>query len=319
MAGPPAHAQSRRYTGSSAYCYSNSLHMALVGAGADPSEVPDVGFLECLTTQPFGNLFIQSDAGPLPLFSNGGMDPDAGLSHALQALGWTCQDSRGGNGGAALARLRAAVQDTPALAGPLDMGHLTHNPRHAGAAGADHFVVVLQVDDAQVRFHDPGGFPFATLPIEQFLLAWRAERVDYAPRPYVLRSGFHQADRRSRQEMIHQGLPAIRAGLVADPGGPVRYGGLRALQLCAEALRAGVSVSLAAHLRGFALPLAARRRADAAVFMEEAGNGTAAGLLAREAHLFGAAQYPAAQGWWQQVACLLDELTAVEETLIASV
>ncbi len=319
MAGSTAHAAGSRYTGSSAYCYANSLSMALVGAGAEPHDVPDVGFLECLTTQPFGNLFIQGDAGPLPLFSSAGMDPDAGLSHALEALGWTCQDARGGGGDAALARLRAAVWDTPALAGPLDMGYLTHNPRYAGAAGADHFVVVLEVDDAQVRFHDPGGFPFATLPIDQFLLAWKAERVGYAPRPYVLRSGFYQANRRSRQEMIERGLPGIRAGLVANPGGPVRYGGLRALQLCAAVLHAGVSASLAAHLRGFALPLAARRRADAAVFMEEAGNRTAAGLLAREARLFGAAQYPAAQGWWDRVACLLDEMMAVEEMLIASV
>ncbi len=188
MAGPPAHAESSRYTGSSAYCYTNSLHMALVGAGGDPHEVPDVGFLECLTTQPFGNLFIRSDAGPVPLFSSGGMDPDAGLSHALQALGWTCQDTRGGDGDTALARLRAAVRDTPALAGPIDMGHLTHNPRYAGAAGADHFVVVLQVDRRAVSLLDRVARGAAAWPGTQVRATagspwWRRQPVQRAVRP----------------------------------------------------------------------------------------------------------------------------------------
>jgi hypothetical protein len=40
---------------------------------------------------------------------------------------------------------------------------------------------VLEVaDDSEqhVVLHDPGSFPFATLPLAQFLLAWCAERVN---------------------------------------------------------------------------------------------------------------------------------------------
>jgi hypothetical protein len=36
------------YAGKSEYCYANSLHMSLVGAGADARDLPEVGFLECL-------------------------------------------------------------------------------------------------------------------------------------------------------------------------------------------------------------------------------------------------------------------------------
>ncbi|MDQ6673145.1 MAG: hypothetical protein M3069_20805 [Chloroflexota bacterium] len=63
--------------------------MALLSAGADPRVLPEVGFLECLTGLPFGNLLILTEHGPLPLFSSGGIDPDRGLSYAIEALEWT--------------------------------------------------------------------------------------------------------------------------------------------------------------------------------------------------------------------------------------
>jgi hypothetical protein len=41
------------YTGSGSYCYANSLHMSLLGAGTSSDEVPSPGFLECLTMVPY--------------------------------------------------------------------------------------------------------------------------------------------------------------------------------------------------------------------------------------------------------------------------
>jgi hypothetical protein len=37
--------------------------------------------------------------------------------------------------------------------------------------GSDHFVRVLEADDGLIRFHDPQGFPYATLPARDFLAA----------------------------------------------------------------------------------------------------------------------------------------------------
>jgi len=128
-----------------------------------------------------------------------------------------------------------------------------------------------------VRFHDPGGFPFATLPLDQFLRAWCAERVNYPGTPYVLRSAFARIESRSRAEAIQQALPGIRSSLAADPGGPERFGSLRAIELTAGMLRQAVSPRLSGHLTNFALPLAARRRLDAAGFLREAGNTKADG------------------------------------------
>jgi hypothetical protein len=47
------------YTGNGAYCYANSLYMALREAGAAADELPEPGFIECLTTMPFGTLYLR--------------------------------------------------------------------------------------------------------------------------------------------------------------------------------------------------------------------------------------------------------------------
>ena len=46
------------YIGSGDYCYANSLYMSLLGSGANPDILPSPGFLECLTTMPFGNTYL---------------------------------------------------------------------------------------------------------------------------------------------------------------------------------------------------------------------------------------------------------------------
>lgn len=135
----------------------------------------------------------------------------------------------------------------------------------------------------------------------------------------MLRSAFARIESRSRAEAIQQALPGIRSSLAADPGGPERFGSLRAIELTAGMLRQAVSPRLSGHLTNFALPLAARRRLDAAGFLREAGNTKASTLLANEARLFGATQYPAAQGRWAEVGSALNEIVRLERELIASI
>ena len=167
------------YVGSGDYCYANSLHMSLLGSGANPDIVPSPGFLECLTTMPFGNTYLTG----AQLFFFDGLDPHQGLTVRIEALGWTCRLERGGDEQAALVRLRAASQHGPVLLGPLDMGYLTYQPNYRLLSGADHFLVVLAVEEDHLVVHDPKGFPYATLPLETLLLAWRAERLEYIDEP----------------------------------------------------------------------------------------------------------------------------------------
>ena len=301
------------YVGSGEYCYANSLHMSLLGSGANPDTLPAPGFLECLTTMPFGNTYL---TGP-QLFFFDGLDPHQGLTRAIATLGWTCRLEQRGDEQTSLERLRAAVQHGPVLIGPLDMGYLTYNPNHSLLGGADHFLVVLAMEPEYALVHDPKGFPYATLPLENLLNAWRAERIPYIDEPYTLRADFRRVETVSRQEMIVRTLPFIRENVQRDAGGPACYGSARALRVLAEVLRADVPKHLAAHLLYFALPLAVRRKLDAQAFLREGNRPEAAGLLEQQARLLGQAQYPGVQHQWSSVATLIEQVAVLEERLKA--
>lgn len=304
------------YSGKSEYCYANSLYMSLVGAGAETRNLPEVSFLECLTTMPFGTMYLRLEDGPLVFFSSPTIDPDVGVTRALAALGWTCDEWFGDDGVEALTRLRTAVQSAPALVGPLDLGELLYNPHAPNLRGSDHFVVALEVEDERIRLHDPYGYPCAVLTPGELLTAWRADRIPYKRGPYTFRSRFQQVERVSRQEAIARTLPLLQSNLVADPGGLEVHGSLQALALLAEELRGDVPQALAGHLVYFALPMAARRCLDASAFLREAGNNAAADHLDRKARLFGDAQSLAAHHQWADVAEIVERLADVERELI---
>jgi len=225
-----------RYVGNGAYGAANSIHMALRGSGAATAELPEPGFIECLTTMPFGTLYLRVGRDLLVYFSSPLASPDQGITTALDALGWECREEREGAPEAALARLAEAAGRGPVLAGPLDMGALGYMPNHAQLSGSDHFVIVLGVESERVRVHDPDGYPYAALPATEFLRAWKAERVRYAPVPYTMRSGFRQARHPAREEMIRRTLAIVRTNLAADPGGSV---GQRAVVLPAGQVARG--------------------------------------------------------------------------------
>ena len=305
-----------RYTGNGAYCYANSLYMALRESGAAAGSVPEPGFIECLTTMPFGTLYLRVGRDLLVFFSSPLTNPDQGITTALEVMGWECRDEREGTPEAALARLSEAAARGPVLAGPLDMGALGYMPYHQQVSGSDHFVIVLGVEHDRVRVHDPDGFPYAALPASEFLRAWRAERVRYCRTPYTMRSAFRPVRRPTRQEMITRTVAAMGANLAADPGGPDQYGGPRAVRLLAGDLRGAGAKRLAGHLTSFALPLAARRSHDAAAFLREAGRVEAADLLERRARSFGEAQYWAVQERWERAADLIEAVAEVDDAVI---
>jgi len=197
------------------------------------------------------------------------------------------------------------------------MGYLTYNPNYPFNGGADHFLVVLTVEPDHVLVHDPKGFPCATLPFENLLKAWRAERIDYVDETYILRADFRPVETVSRQEMIMRTLPFIRSNVQRDPEGPEVYGGVRALGMLVQTLRTEMPDHLAAHLLYFALPLVVRRKLDAQAFLVEGNRPEAARLIEQQARLLGQAQYPGVQHAWSSVATLIEQVATLEERLIA--
>lgn len=307
------------YSGNGDYCYANSLYMSLLAAGANAGEIPTPGFLECLTTLPFGKMYLRLDAGPLVFFSSSEANPNLGLTLALQALGWECEETRGGSAEEALERLRTAVQDAPVLVGLLDPGYLTYNPFHRELAGGDHFVLVVAVEEDCVIMHDPMKYPYASLPLAEFLEAWRADSIGYRSAPYTMRSHFRQVEAYTRQEMIARALPIIRQNLQVNLQGPVVYNGVAALSCLIDDLRGDKKpLSVLGSLATFVFPLAARRSLDAAFFLHEAGLTDASQCMQRQAMLAGRAQYFAAHEQWNSVAAIMEQLAEEEQQLLAS-
>ncbi|WP_343714552.1 hypothetical protein [Inquilinus sp.] len=290
------------YIGSGPYCYANSFAMMF---GRD---APSTAVIEFATGGPFG---MQLVGGTLPFFDPCGWTPEAGFDGALAALGWTSAMRRGGTAEQALAALAAALAEDGAVwVGPVEMGHLRHQPGMAGPIGADHYVVVLGLDEGRVLMHDPQGHPYATLPVADFIAAWRAETVDYAT-PFTLRTAFRQLRPVAEEEAIEAALPAARRWLAMAegrhlPAGTV--GNAAAAERLAGMIETGCDRGLRDHLVHFAVRVGARRVADAASCLARIGRGTAAAVMDRQARLIGALQHPLVAGDDAAAAALLRRL-----------
>jgi hypothetical protein len=300
------------YVGSGPYCYANSLAMVLGPAGPAPS------LIEVLTGSPFGIVLI---AGRLPFFDPYGWDPDRGLDEAIALLGWTCRRQGADDGPQALAMLRETVKAGPVLAGPVEIGLFRHQPEMTGPIGSDHFVCVLEADDELIRFHDPQGFPYATLPAPDFLAAWRADTIPYRTTPYTMRSDFRRVREVTEEAALRAALPGALAWLrgrddLAVPPGTV--GGAVAAARLADLVTGGLDGDVYGHLVYFAIKVGARRLADAATALTSLGHGQAAAVAARQARLVGSLQYDIVTGANASAAETLRQLASTYDELAAA-
>lgn len=290
-----------RYVGSGPYCYANSL-ASVFGDGIDP------GLVEVLTGSPFG---LELIAGRVLLFDPLGWDPGIGIEAALALLGWTCDASDGDDAATALDRMRVALESGPVLVGPLEIGLLLHHPEPRGAIGSDHYVVVLGIEEDLVRFHDPHGYPYATMPMQAFMLAWRADSISYAEVQYRMWSGFQRRRDVAAADAVQACLPAAVAWL--ERGRPERVppgsvGGADAAIAFADLVKAGLAPAQREGLIWFAVRVGARRLADAEHWLAEVGLSNASAIAGAQSQLIGSLQYPLVAGADATVVALLQEL-----------
>ncbi|MGO4739085.1 hypothetical protein AB4099_21235 [Bosea sp. 2KB_26] len=296
------------YTGSGPYCYANSFAMMF---GAD---APSTAVIEFATGSPFG---MQLVGGTLPFFDPYGWDPEKGFEDALSALGWTSTVTQGGEAEEALARLKAALAGGPVWVGPVEMGHLRHQPGMRGPIEADHYVVVLEADDERVLMHDPQGYPYASLPIADFMAAWSASTLIYGA-PYTMRTAFRRVAEVSEVETIRASVPsAIRwLSMEGDLGMPTgSLGNGEAAEALAARIEARCDEELRGHMIHFAVRVGARRAADAATCLARAGYAEAGQIADRQARLIGAMQYPLVIGKDAVAASALRDLAPTYDLL----
>lgn len=272
------------YTGAGPYCYTNSLAMMF------GREAPDTAVIEFATGSPFG---MQLVGGALPFFDPYGWTPEAGFDGALDAMGWASATAQGGSAQEALERLEAALAAGPVWVGPVEMGWLRYQPGKQGPIAADHYLVVLAVENGWVRMHDPEGHPFACLPIGDFMAAWQANTLDYG-QPYTMRTHFRRVREVTEEDIIRASLP-VAIGLLSMqctrhvPSGTL--GNAAAAEALATRLDGGCSADLRDHLIHFAIRVGARRLADAASCLARIGQAEAARIASRQAQLIGSLQY----------------------------
>jgi len=309
------------YTGKSEYCYSNSLHMVLSANPVTGWSIPSPGRLECLSTMPFGELFLKGPRGLEFFLSPANTNPDLAVDLALDALGWTCQTFIGSSDTTpreALRRLQSATEHGPALVGPLNLGGLVQNPRAKYLRGGDHFVVAYAVDQEGVTFNDPFGFPHTWIPAPAFLRAWNVGRRGYWRGPFTVRWNFRPAKPATPRQAIRRTMPRVREALLADPGGPVAFGSLAALDQLRDQARKGLPPELRETLVYFSLPLGARRRLDAADFADDAGRSSLADLFREQSQVLGRSQFAAVSHRDREFARYVEQFRGVEEQVITS-
>ncbi|MET7339260.1 hypothetical protein [Nonomuraea sp. NPDC005650] len=278
------------YVGSGPYCYANSLAMVL-GDQAPPPAV-----IEVLTGSPYG---MQLISGRLPLFDPFGWDPEIGLDAAIDLLGWECERVDGGSAAAALDRLRRACRNGPVLAGPLELGLLPYQPGSGKAIGADHYVVVLEVDDDTVLVHDPEGYPYATLRVGEFVEAWRAELITYLKRPFRMLHGFTRREPVTPEQALRRSLPAGRAWLAGRTDlevSPGTLGQAEAAERTAQLVEEGLDPEIRTLWQEFAVRVGAHRLNDLAACLSSLGLDAGAAVAAEQARIVGGLQGPLVSG-----------------------
>jgi hypothetical protein len=290
------------YVGSGPYCYANSLRMVL-GPLA-----PEVSAIEVLTGSPFG---LHLRPGLLASFDPLGWDPGLGLDAALDLIGWECERAAGGSAAEAVRRLRDA--SGPVLVGPVEMGLLRHQPGSGQVIGADHFVVVLGVDGADVLFHDPHGYPFATLPVAAFIAAWAQNSFGYPAEPFTMRTGFRRVRSVDVHTALRRSLPAARRWLTPPADAPTA-----SAERLAGLVEVGLTAEQTGHLVQFAVRVGAHRLADAAEWLGRVGHHEAAAVAAHQAQLVGGLQHPLVQGDRTAAAALLRRLAPTYAELAAA-
>ncbi|SHF93464.1 hypothetical protein [Streptoalloteichus hindustanus] len=297
------------YVGSGPYCYTSSLSMTL------SPDAPPLPVIETVTGSPFGAQLV---AGVTPFFDPCGWNPEVGLDAAIELLGWRCARHDGGTPEQAVDRLRAACARGPVLVGPVEMGLLLYQPGSGKAVDADHYVVVLAVEDDTVLLHDPEGYPFATLPLPAFLAAWRAESISYLSTSFVMRTDFTREREVSPDEAVRLCLPrAVEwlAGRRDREMPPGSLGGAAAVERLAAQVVEGLAPEIRTQLEVFGVRVGVRRLGDAASCLAALGLTGPAAILTEQARIVGGLQYPLVVGDDQALAAGLRRLAPTYERL----
>lgn len=297
------------YIGNGAYCYANSASMLVKTIGEDISP----GLIEVLTGVGLGVTMYKN--GGFFLHNNTGA-PDVGLSHALKILGFSFREEISGEEQACpLEALRVTLEKSTALLGPLDMGYLNYSPNHQYAKGADHFVLAYKMEGDYIYVHDPAGYPYVRLTLEQLQLAWQATDIPYGRGAYNYWHSIERVAQPTEREVYNQAISYFQHLYRETDEIGARMGaksGLEAVGAFSEKLLGNdIPQSVANELKYFVFQLGAKRANDYANYFEQ-HQPRLAQLKRSQAEILGLCHSLAVQEDWKSLSSVIQEFGEVE-------
>ncbi|QYR21378.1 hypothetical protein KZ483_27535 [Paenibacillus sp. sptzw28] len=285
--------------------------MLLSAIGEDISPA----FIEAVTGFALGASLERND---ILFFDNCLSSPEKGISIAFKTLGFDVIEKASKiDERIPLDELRQDLARSPVLLGPLDMGYLTYLPNHRFLGGCDHYVLALEMNETDILLHDPAGYPFVRLSLEQLEPAWRAERIAWSCGAYrywtsPVRTSNPDADE-IYQRAVRLFISAYKEQHVA--AGEHNIVGKRAILSKADQIRNGtITDGEKGHLLHFAFSLGARRALDFSSFFQGRDDGLAE-LKEEQARLFGQCHTLAASDDWVGAADMLEQLAHIEQEI----
>ncbi|MFD2444050.1 hypothetical protein ACFSO7_08630 [Bacillus sp. CGMCC 1.16607] len=290
------------YIGNSKYCYANSTSMLLqsVGESISPEKI------EVLTGMGLGAVF-EGDY----LFLDSSL-PDIGITKALTTLGFTFEECvEESPDHAPYDRLKDILRESSVIVGPVDLGYFTHLPNHKYLHGADHYVLVYDIDDQYIYFHDPAGYPYMLLPLDQFQKAWKAENIQHS-RGYF--RFWHSAKRQSHpseEEIYRKAIVSFQTQYLNTEKKNFPNGSEAILEFSRSFISEDIPIGIIAHVTHFLFQLGAKRAIDFAHFFKD-HHPELFELKIVQAKLLGRCHVLATHERWNELTVHLQQLATAE-------
>jgi len=277
-------------------------------------------FLECVTTVPFGFVYIASEGGG---FAVNGYNPHDGVERALKTLQYKYRFKCFQSADEALSFLKRALEEEPVLIGPVDMGFLVYDPYRKFKMGGDHYVIALELDGDHLILNDPDGYLHIPIPIKDFVKAWNAEAITYKRGSYSLwlvkeKLGTSSVEKLYKDTLV-LGLQNLREkGRKYLVGSASLYTGPLAIRKLAEDIKRYKLRRWLRFYATFTFRVSAQRCFDSAMFIKDVPFQNdylekASETRMKQACLYGKCQTEASTMKFSKVAKTLEEISELEE------
>lgn len=234
-------------------------------------------FVECATTVPFGFFYIRDGESIFAVQGSLACNPDVGVRRALDVLGFDYSYAHFDNDREARRVLSEGLRYGPVICGPVTTKLLSYDPakKHV-PLDSDHYVLALGMEENSVTLHDPEGYLYARMNLQDFVESWKAEKVPYKQGSYTMISNVHKRESIAIDKVHNRILRFASDNLNEEPPKiGVDYVGVgpSAMRQLAEDLPRLKPVEAWRSLFYFSLPISAQRCHDVALFLSRISGG----------------------------------------------